>query len=848
MRKHLAFALLTLLSANVIPALAQKPAPDAATIERRTESILSKMTLEEKIDLLGGVDGFFIRGIPRLGLPRLKMADGPMGVRNFGPATAMAAGIGLAATWNTALAERVGAEIGRDARAKGVNFLLGPGVNIHRAPMNGRNFEYFGEDPFLASRIAVGYIKGVQAQGVSATIKHYMGNNSEFDRHNTDSIIDERTMREIYLPVFEAAVKEAKVGAIMDSYNLTNGTHLTQNGYLNTDVAKNEWGFHGIIMSDWSSTYDGIAAANSGLDLEMPAGAFMNRQTMLPAIQQGKVTVATIDEKVRRILRLAIRFGWLDRDQTDLSIPRYNQQGRAVALAAARESQVLLKNEGGLLPLNKSKIRSIAVIGPNAYPAVPVGGGSARVEPFVATSILEGISNYLGVAVPVYYARGLPSPGEMADATSFTTELANGQPGLRTEYFKSDDLQGTPVTTRTEQHINFRPGIRTELPAGSLSARWTGYYVVKDPGNYDIFVASSGEDGGYYRLYLDDKVVFDSWSTARAAVGQARVALDTAAHKIVLEQHGRSRWVGGRFQLGISRSGALVDAETKKLAASADVVVLAAGFDPGSESEGADRTFSLPPGQDQLIQEIAAANKNTIVVLTSGGNVAMSAWLDRVPALIEMWYPGQEGGRALAEILCGEVNPSGRLPVTFERRWEDNPVHDSYYPAAGTNRVVYKEGVFVGYRGYEKNGTKPQFPFGYGLSFTSFKYSNLAIKTIANGDATNLRYEVSFDVKNTGSIDGADVAQVYVGDTHAKVPRPAKELKGFTKVSLRAGETKRVTVPLDGRALSYYDANGKQWRADAGDFEVLVGRSAEQIELRGKITLAAALTTNNGHR
>ena len=301
--------------------------------------------------------------------------------------------------------------------------------------------------------------------------------------------------------------------------------------------------------------------------------------------------------------------------------------------------------------------------------------------------------------------------------------------------------------------------------------------------------------------------------------------------------------------MGISRSGALVDAETKKLAASADVVVLAAGFDPGSESEGADRTFSLPPGQDQLIQEIAAANKNTIVVLTSGGNVAMSAWLDRVPALIEMWYPGQEGGRALAEILCGEVNPSGRLPVTFERRWEDNPVHDSYYPAAGTNRVVYKEGVFVGYRGYEKNGTKPQFPFGYGLSFTSFKYSNLAIKTIANGHSTNPRYEVSFDVKNTGSIDGADVAQVYVGDTHAKVPRPAKELKGFTKVSLRAGETKRVTVPLNGRALSYYDANGKQWRADAGDFEVLVGRSAEQIELRGKITLAAALTTgNNGHR
>ena len=845
-------ALLTLLSLNVIPALSQTPAPatapDAATVERRVGSLLSKMTLEEKIDLLGGVDGFFIRGIPRLGLPRLKMADGPMGVRNFGPSTAMAAGIGLAATWNTALAERVGTEIGRDARAKGVHFLLGPGVNIYRAPMNGRNFEYFGEDPFLASRIAVGYIKGVQAQGVSATVKHYMGNNSEFDRHNTDSIIDERTMREIYLPVFEAAVKEANVGAIMDSYNLVNGAHLTQNSYLNTDVAKNEWSFRGIIMSDWTSTYDGIAAANAGLDLEMPAGVFMNRQTLLPAIQQGKVTVVTIDDKVRRILRTAIRFGWLDRDQTDLSIPRYNQQGRSVALAAARESQVLLKNEGGLLPLNKRKIRSIAIIGPNAYPAVPVGGGSARVEPFVATSILEGLSNYLGTAVPVYYARGLPSLSEMAEATSFSTEPVNGQPGLRAEYFGSNDLRGTPSIARTEQHLNFRAGSRAEFPPDTLSSRWTGYYIVKQRGNYDIFVASSGEDGGYYRLYIDDKVVFDSWATAPTAVGQARVALDPGAHKVLIERHGRSRWIGSRFQFGISRTGTLADAEAKKLAASADVVVLAVGFDPGSESEGADRTFSLPPGQDQLIEEIAAANKNTIVVLTSGGNAAMNAWLDRVPALIEMWYPGQEGGRALAEVLFGEVNPSGRLPVTFERRWEDNPVHDSYYPAAGTNRVVYKEDVFVGYRGYEKTRTKPLFPFGYGLSYTTFKYSNLDIKTIASGDATNPRYEVSFDVKNTGSNEGADVAQVYVGDTHAKVPRPAKELRGFTKVSLRAGETRRVTVPLDGRALTYYDVNRKQWRAAAGNFEVLVGRSAEQIELRGKLALATVLTIGNGER
>src|SRR6267143_1935931 len=391
MRNRCIVTLLFLLVVTSVSGLGQAPAPTSSpasvAVEQRVESILSRMTLEEKIDIIGGVDGFFIRGIPRLALPPLKMADGPIGVRNFGPATAMAGGIALAATWNPALAERAGVEIGRDARAKGVHFLLGPGVNIYRAPMNGRNFEYFGEDPFLASRIAVGYIKGVQGQGVSATIKHFLGNNSEFDRHNSDSIIDERALREIYLPVFEAAVKEAHVGAIMDSYNLTNGSYMSQNGYLNTDVAKKEWGFSGVVMSDWGATHDFLAAANGGLDLEMPAGANMNRRNLMPAIREGKVSVTTIDDKVRRILRVAAQFGWLEREQTDSSIPRFNQQGRRVALEAARESIVMLKNQQNLLPLSKTKIQSVAVIGPDAYPAVPVGGGSARVQPFTAISL-----------------------------------------------------------------------------------------------------------------------------------------------------------------------------------------------------------------------------------------------------------------------------------------------------------------------------------------------------------------------------------------------------------------------------------------------------------------------------
>jgi beta-glucosidase len=841
-------AALSLLAQGVMPARGQSPASpqsSPAEIERRVEVLLKQMTIEEKIDLLGGVDGFFIRGIPRLKVPRMKMADGPIGVRNFGPATAMAGGIALTATWNPSLAERVGTEIGRDARAKGVHFLLGPGVNIYRAPMNGRNFEYFGEDPLLASRIAVGYIKGVQSQGVSATVKHFMGNNSEFDRHNTDSIIDERTMREIYLPTFEAAVREAHVGAIMNSYNLTNGEHMTQHGYLNTDVAKHEWGFDGVMMSDWVATYDGVAAANGGLDLEMPWGAYLNRQNLLPAIEQGKVSVATIDDKVRRILRTAVRFGWLDRDQTDLDIPRYNQQGRQMALEAAREGLVLLKNEGNLLPLNKGKLKSIAIIGPDAYPAVPVGGGSAGVGPFKATSFLEGLSDYLGAAVRVHYARGVPSLSEMAEATNFNIAATGGPAGLRAEYFNNMDLQGQPVVTRTEQHVNFGTGSRASFPDGTLASRWTGYYTPQSPGPQDIFVESTGEDGGAYRLYVDDKVVFDNWTTNVELAGTASLSLGSTPHKVVLEQRGRSGWLGAKLKLGIVPHASIVSDEAKRLAAKADAVVVAVGFDPETESEGADRTYHLPVGQDELIQQMAAANKNTIVVVTSGGGVDASAWVERVPSLIEAWYPGQEGGRALAETLFGDVNPSGRLPVTFERRWEDNPAHDSYYPAPGTKRVVYKEGIFVGYRGYEKNGTKPLFPFGHGLSYTTFKYGNLNIKPVNNraaGEATasGPRYEVSFDVKNTGDREGADVAQVYVGDTHARVPRPLKELKGFVKVNLRPGETRRVSVMLDERSLSYYDADAKRWHAEPGNFDVLVGRSSEQIELRGKLTLSSA--------
>jgi beta-glucosidase len=848
----------TALAALVVVGLAL-PARSGSAVEppddSRVDAILAKMTLEQKIDYVGGVDGFYVRAMPELGLPALRMADGPMGVRNYGPATAMPAGINLAATWDPELAQRVGEQIGRDARAKGVHFLLGPGLNIYRAPMNGRNFEYFGEDPFLAGRIAVGYINGVQSQGVSATAKHYMGNNSEFDRHNTDSVIDERTMREIYLPAFEAAVKEAHVGAIMNSYNKINGVHATQNEMLNTQILKREWGFQGVLMSDWFATYDGVAAAKSGMDLEMPSGMFMNRNSLLPAVKDGRLTEAQIDDKVRRILRLAMKLHWLDRDQTDASVPRYNLQGREVALEAAREGIVLLKNDGSLLPLDRRTLKTVAVIGPDAYPGNPVGGGSAGVRPFNTVSILEGLSNELGPSVRTLYQRGIPEIGELAANTNFSTDASGETKGLTAEYFANTNLEGDPSIKRVDAHINFGAVSNADLgatgpsfPAGVGSTRWTGYYTTGAAGRYDLVVESTGEAGGNYRVSVDDKIVLDSWKDARALVGQATLAMSNGPHKVTVEHRGNPGFLGVRFRFAIVRPDSYVEAAAETLAASADAVIVAVGYTPQSESEGADRTFHLPPGQDQLIERLSALNKRTAVVITSGGSVDAAHWIDRVPAVLESWYAGQEGGTAIANILLGDADPSGRLPISWDHTWEQNPAHDNYYPPEGTTRVEYKEGVFSGYRGHERDGAKPLFHFGYGLSYTKFAYKNLALRAMTGGareagnglsSASSPRYQVSFDVTNTGGREGADVAEVYVGEAHPAVPRPVRELKGFARMNLRPGATEHVKVALDARAFAYFDADGHVWRVDPGEFTISVGRSVDDIQLNSNINLSA---------
>ncbi len=805
-----------------------KSIPD---VEKRAESLLRSMTLEQKIELIGGVNTFFTQSFPSLGIPSLKMSDGPLGVHDYGPTTAYPAGIALAASWDVDMAERVGTAMGSDARSRGVHFILGPGVNIYRAPMNGRNFEYFGEDPFLASRMAVSVIEGIQEQGVIATVKHFTANNEEYGRLEISSDVDERTLREIYLPAFEAAVKEAGVGAVMDAYNPVNGVFMTQNGHLNNEILKKEWGFRGILMSDWGATHDTIGAANGGLDLEMPSAAYMHKDEILPAVREGKVSEATIDDKALRILRTAIQFGYFDRPQTDPSIPLLDQAARKVALEEAREGMVLLKNTGAILPLDKSKVKTVAVIGPDAYPAVIGGGGSSLTQPFNSVSYLEGISNYLGVNARVLYAVDVPPLDRIFQNSEFLT-APGGPVGLKGEYFNNENLEGPPALVRTDQRVNFHWGdgsYAANAPVDHFSARWTGYFVPSVSGAYSFYTNS--DDG--VRLYLDDDQVIDDWQRHVETVNSGVRRLEAGRpYKVRLEYFER---VGAAtVSFGVSLAELSIGQETMALAEKADVVILCVGFGPATEGEGSDRTFQLPPGQDELIRRIVSVNKNTIVVLTAGGNVDMNRWIDLVPGLIHAWYPGQEGGTALAQILFGDYSPSGKLPASFERRWEDNATFHSYYPVKGDKKVQYSEGVFVGYRHFDRASVKPRFAFGYGLSYTTFSYSNLSIVPAEEGNDV---VAVSFDVTNTGERQGAEVAELYVGDNHATLPRPVKELKGFARMNLKPGEMRRATIRLNRRAFSFFDVNAKDWVAEPGEFQILIGSSSADIRLKGSFRL-----------
>lgn len=801
-----------------ITADAQQITPQA---EQRARDLVSRMTLKEKIDYISGYTSFSLRAIPRLGIPEIKLADGPQGIRNHSPrSTLYPSGILSAATWNRDLLYKLGRGLGQDAKARGVNILLGPGVNIYRAPLCGRNYEYMGEDPYLAGEAAKQYILGVQSEGVIATIKHFAANNQEWSRHHASSDIDERTLHEIYFPVFRKAVQEANVGAVMNSYNLLNGVHTTEHKWLNIDILRNLWGFKGILMSDWTSVYSAVGAANGGLDLEMPKGRFMNPENLLPAIQNGTVTEETINLKVQHILQTLMAYGMLDKEQKDSSIPLDNPFSRQTALELAREGVVLLKNEENQLPL-KGKT---AVMGPNAA-LIPTGGGSGFVTPFSTISVSQGLKNLKNKNVvmltdDVIYENIVHE---------FYADNTRQTKGFKAEYFKNKTLSGAPAVTRTEPSIDYdwEYGAPLEgFPTDGFSIRWTASYISPTDGQLKIHLG--GDDG--YRLFVNDQHITGDWGNH--SYSSREVEMPVEAGK---EYRFRIEFFDN-ISSAIIRFGAyrLNEETLHKGLAKVDNVVFCTGFNSNTEGEGFDRPFALLRYQELFIRKIASMHPNLIVVLNAGGGVDFTAWHDAAKAILLAWYPGQEGGQAIAEILTGKISPSGKLPISIERKWEDNPVYNSYYEnlKAEIKRVDYSEGVFVGYRGYDRSGKKPFYPFGYGLSYSTFDYSNLTVEKTGEYEVT-----ISFDVKNTGRMDASEVAQVYVRDVESSVPRPLKELKGYEKVFLKKGETKRVTIVLDKDAFSYYDMNRHQFVVEKGAFEILAGPASNQLPLKAKVEL-----------
>jgi beta-glucosidase len=806
------------------------PVPDSPAIETEARAILSKLTLDQKIELLGGVDNMYTQAMPSAGISQFKMSDGPLGVRSWGPTTAYAGGAALAATWDPEVARKVGEGLGKDARARGVNYLLALGVNIARSPVSGRNFEYLSEDPYLNGRLAVPYIQGVQSEGVSATLKHFAANNQEYDRHNVSSDVDERTLREIYFPAFEAAVKVGQVTAVMNSYNLLNGVHATQNEFLNLKVLKGEWGFQGLLMSDWDSTYDGAGAANNGLDLEMPYAKFMNKKELLPAVKDGKVKLATIDDKILRLLRVALRYNWIGpnaRPQTVDSLSRYSLADRAVVLQGARESITLLKNEGQILPIDAGKVKTIALIGPDAYPAVTGGGGSSLATPFEPVSILTGLTQLAAQSgASVVYARGLPAVGDIFSDTHFEGDI-------QIETFSNHDFKGTAEKSHQAQINDLKQAMWDATDPNPRSLRYTATYKPTKSGRYLLLAAASGEDT--FSVSIDGKKQLEQPHREGQIPLSTTIEL-TAGEPIHIVADYVPFTPGVRLALGLAPEESLISPEALRLAKLADVVVLSIGFDANTESEGFDRTFTLPWGQDALINAIVAANPKTVVSLTGGGAVDTHLWIDKVPALLHTYYPGQEGGTAVAEVLLGKQNPEGKLPVTFDKDWKDNPSYNFYYSkkeADGIPHVKYGDKLMVGYRYWTTTGKHALYPFGYGLSYTTFKFANLKVPESVKVNGTT---EVSFDVSNTGGVAGAEVAQLYVSEPDAKVQRPERELKGFEKVRLAPGETKHVTLNLDARSFSYWDEATKNWKMDTGKFVIHVGDSSESTPLEGTLT------------
>ena len=813
-------------------------------MKEQIENLLQQMTLEEKVSMAAGSDMWHSTGIPRLGIPPIKVTDGPNGARGGSfrggvSSVCFPVGIALAATWNPDLVEQVGVALAEEVKSKGAHMLLAPTVNIHRSPVNGRNFECYSEDPYLAGRLATAYIQGLQSQKVGASLKHFVCNDSEFERNTISSEVTERALREIYLLPFEIAVKAAQPWSVMSSYNRINGVYACDNAYTLTDILKKEWGFEGFVISDWFGTKSTVAAANAGLDLEMPGPAIWMGDKLLQVVKTGEVSEAVIDDKVRRLLRVVIMSGAMDNPTEPPEQAIDKPEHRRLVRQVAGEAIVLLKNDRNILPLDPARVKTLAVIGPNAKTARIQGGGSAHVKPHYTVTPYEGIINHPKADFKIGYEQGCTNHKSLPLLSS--AWLASD--GLKGEYFNGPSLSGAPVATQTMTEADFfwlgevAPGVN----ANDFSFKLTGQFTPPASGIYTFSLSG----GGLSRLYLDDQEVVDNWTKQNAPaphsfgggsgemMGEATlIAGQVYDLKVEYQRKPSDMFIGLRVGCLPPLSENAIDLAAG-LASQADVALVFVGTSDEWESEGFDRPdMELPGEQVVLIEKVAAANPNTVVVLNTGSPVTMN-WLDRVAGVVQAWFPGQEGGNAIADVLFGEVNPSGKLSQTFPKRLEDNPAFINYPGENG--QVYYGEGIFVGYRYYDKKKIAPLFPFGYGLSYTTFGYNNLTLNAAKYDYGDDIR--VGLDVTNTGQREGKEVVQLYVRDVQSSLIRPDKELKAFKKVTLKPGETQKVEFSLDMRALASYNPKQKGWIAEAGEFQILVGSSSRDIRARASFTL-----------
>ena len=807
------------------------------------KNIIKLLSLEEKVSLLSGFDNWYTKDIKRFGIPKIKMSDGPNGVRGDSATKQTSAcfpsPVLLGATWNENLIKEIGIATAEEAIFKDVDVLLAPTINLHRHPLGGRHFECYSEDPVLTSKIACAYVDGIQKKGVAACLKHFAGNDTEFERHLVSSNIDEKTLRELYLYPFEMGIKKAKAMVVMSAYNKVNNIYCSSHGELINKILKEEWNFQGYVVSDWGAALETIENANGGLDLEMPGPAKNWGLNLIRAVEDGKVLEDEINEKVERILRVAKFTQRFDKKRKrEKSINKKDH--RILIKKTAVEGMVLLKNEG-VLPFNKKALSKITVIGPNAKRGQIIGGGSAGLNPHYEVHALDGIKNFVNSKIKINYEKGCHIDKYLPPLEDKLTKIkGKSKKGFLVEFFNGKNFKGKPLETEILKGNRFwaLQGFATQFLGGEkrpeISIRFSTSYTPSITGDFEFEVFSIGLS----RLKVNGKVIVDNWKSQKKGEAFFGFACAPKRNKIKLKKNKKyfievEYQFEGRFpaiQFGCRPPDAtdLIE-QAIKSAKESDAVILVVGTNSDWETEGNDRkTLSLPGKQNELIKKVLSANKNTVVVINTGSPISMP-WIKSSQAIVQSWFPGQEFGNALAEILFGETSPSGKLPTTYPKKLSDTPAFE-FYP--GNNlQMNYKEKLLMGYKWYEKKNIEPLFSFGHGLTYSEFELKKMSVSK------NRFEVKIRMSLKNIGKFSASETVQCYLGQKKESANQPLKKLVNFKKINLDANKSTTFTLKIDEMDFSQWDVKKSKWKVIKGDYVIYVGNSSSEISFTEEIKI-----------